>query len=464
MNIKKISKILAITIGVVILLTWIMPSATYSGYGTEVIIGQINPAGIWDVLSSLGIAIAYFWEAGLFILLVGILYEIINETGTLKGVVDKLRKKFKGHEKRFLFISVIFFLLIASLTGIYLPLFLFVPFFIAVILSMGYSKEVALLATIGSVIVGNIGLLYNNMIQQNLYLTGFSNLWYRLVLLLLSLVLTLVYVVKTAKIKRGRKSLNESMLFIEEKDKPKTKVWPLITSFIIIFILLIAGLTPWFNMFELKLFDNLHSFVMDVKIGNFFVFQSLFGQTLPPLGQWDITTLFPILILVSLFIALAYKLSGKQIIDASVRGLNKLMPFAVIAVLVNIIVVLTLNSGFYITMVNFLVGLTKNFNLCIIAINTFIGSILTVDSLYFANYTMGITSGLINSEASNALLALVGQTMYASAMLLVPSSIFLLVGLSYVDISYKDWLKYIWRLLLLLLILIFVVLIIAVLL
>ena len=103
MNIKKISKILAITIGVVILLTWIMPSATYSGYGTEVIIGQINPAGIWDVLSSLGIAIAYFWEAGLFILLVGILYEIINETGTLKGVVDKLRKKFKGHEKRFLF-------------------------------------------------------------------------------------------------------------------------------------------------------------------------------------------------------------------------------------------------------------------------------------------------------------------------------------------------------------------------
>lgn len=460
MNTKNLSKILAITIGAVIFLTWIIPASTYSGYGTDVILDKINPTGIWDVLSSLGITIAYFWQAGLFILLVGVLYEIINETGILKVVIDNLRKRFKGREKRFLFISIIFFLLISSLTGIYLPLFIFVPFFVATILSMGYSKGVALLTTIGSIIIGNVGLLYNNMIQQGLYLTGFSNLWYRLILLALSLALTIVYVAKTAKIKRGRKNLNEEMLFIEKRDKPKSKKWPLITSSIILFILLIVGLTPWYNMFTISLFDNLHDIVMNVKIGNFAIFQSLLGQTLAPLGQWDVTELFPILILVSLFIALAYKLNGKQIIEASSRGIKKLMPVAVIAVLINIVVVLTLNSGFYITVVNFLVGLTKNFNLCIMAFNTLLGSVLTVDNLYFANYTIGIASGLINSESSNALLAIVGQTMYASAMLLAPTSVLLLVGLNYIDISYKDWLKYIWRLLLLLLILIFVVLII----
>ena len=40
------------------------------------------------------------------------------------------------------------------------------------------------------------------------------------------------------------------------------------------------------------------------------------------------------------------------------------------------------------------------------------------------------------------------QTMYSLVMVIAPTSIFLIAGLSYLDIPYKEWVKYIWKLLL----------------
>ena len=90
----------------------------------------------------------------------------------------------------------------SSLTGIYFPLFAFVPLFIAVMLSMGYPKLLALLCTVGAIIIGNMSVLYNTLIFQILYLKGFSYLWYRLALLALSLTLIIIYVWKTASNKK----------------------------------------------------------------------------------------------------------------------------------------------------------------------------------------------------------------------------------------------------------------------
>ncbi|NLA43974.1 hypothetical protein GX865_07610 [Candidatus Saccharibacteria bacterium] len=37
------------------------------------------------------------------------------------------------------------------------------------------------------------------------------------------------------------------------------------------------------------------------------------------------------------------------------------------------------------------------------------------------------------------------QSTFGIAALIAPSSAILLVGLSYLEISYKDWFKYIWK-------------------
>ena len=58
---------------------------------------------------------------------------------------------------------------------------------------------------------------------------------------------------------------------------------------------------------------------------------------------------------------------------------------------------------------------------------------------------MDISYSLVGNREAMPLLALMGQTMYGTAMLIAPTSLLLLAGLNYVNVSYKDWLKYIWR-------------------
>ena len=43
------------------------------------------------------------------------------------------------------------------------------------------------------------------------------------------------------------------------------------------------------------------------------------------------------------------------------------------------------------------------------------------------------------------IIALIFQAIYGIVMVIAPTSIFLLVGLSYLNVSYKDWVKYIWK-------------------
>ena len=455
---EKLLRVLSITALIVIILTWLIRSSTYDGY--NITLGLVSPVGIWDLFSAFGVATAYFWQAGLFILFVGGFYGVINKTGSLKLLVERIKKKFRGKEKWFLVISIALFMITSSLTGIYFPLFVFIPLFVAIILSIGYTKLSALLCTVGAIIIGNMSLIYNNLVNQSLYLTGFSNLWYKLALLALTLGLTTLYVWKTAQMKKGKREINESMLFLEEGLNKTTvkKRWPLMTTFIALFVLLVLGITPWYNMFGTEMFNKMYGSVMEFSIGNFTIFKNILGQTVLPFGQWGMVELLTLLALFSLFMAVAHKLTFRQTAQGFVRGVNKLLPTAIIIVIINIVVVFTLNSGFYTTVMNFLVNLTENMNIATMAFNTFIGSMLVVDNLYFANYIMTITSNLINNEASMPLLAFIGQTMYGSAMLIAPTSLLLLAGLSYIDVPYQEWMKYIWRLLLMLLAVIFIIL------
>ena len=41
--------------------------------------------------------------------------------------------------------------------------------------------------------------------------------------------------------------------------------------------------------------------------------------------------------------------------------------------------------------------------------------------------------------------ALIFQAIYGLVMIIAPTSIFLLVGLSYFKVSYKEWFNYIWK-------------------
>ena len=68
---------------------------------------------------------------------------------------------------------------------------------------------------------------------------------------------------------------------------------------------------------------------------------------------------------------------------------------------------------------------------------------------------------VITDESLYQVLALNFQTLNGLVMLVGPTSLILIVGLTYLDIPYTTWLKYIWRFILMLFILIFAVLMIV---
>ncbi len=62
---------------------------------------------------------------------------------------------------------------------------------------------------------------------------------------------------------------------------------------------------------------------------------------------------------------------------------------------------------------------------------------------------MGTNIAIIYPDAElYPVIAFVVRVMYGLVSFITPTSLFLIAGLSYLNISYKEWLKYIWKLLL----------------
>lgn len=446
---KNLLKTLGITVLVVILLTWVLPSSNFDGY--NVTKGAILPTGLWDIFSGIGVSIAYFWQPGVFLLLVGGLYGVLKDTGALAGIVEKVKKIAKGNEKLFLVITMAIFMQTTAFTGIYFPLVVFVPLFIAIILAMGYSKFTALVCTAGSIVIGSISTIFNAQVNNVLYINGLSYFWYKIALLVLSLLITGFFIWKTAESKKSRKAENVTaeMKFLEEENKKKpAKLWPAFTGFGLLYAFFILGMTPWYQLFETRIFIDWHQTIMDIKIGNFYIFKNILGQTVVPFGQWSIVEGAVAIALIAIILALVYKVKWETALTNFINGVKKALPIAALVVLINVVVIFTLNSGFYITIINYLVGLTDKMNTLTMAINAFFGSALVIDNLYISDYLLSITSMLLNSEGTMPLLMIITQTMYGTAMLIAPTSLILIAGLAYLDVPYTKWLKYIWRLLL----------------
>ena len=84
--------------------------------------------------------------------------------------------------------------------------------------------------------------------------------------------------------------------------------------------------------------------------------------------------------------------------------------------------------------------------------------ILNVDLFYVV---AGVFSPLVSSLTDKANLnvyAVLFQSIYGLVQIFGPTSILLIVSLSYLDVPYSKWLKYIWRFVLSLFIVIFIIL------
>ena len=469
-------KILSIMLLITIIISYLLP-------GRQEAIDRI---GIADLLTNyFAIVLQNFAPIALFVLGIGGLYGVLNKTPSYKKLLDKIVTAVKPVSKRFIYILIVLFAIITALTGITIPLFIFVPFVVTIILLLGYDKLVAFSATIVSMVVGYVGGAFVTFINPN---TGandtyeafvgieepFANVFSKLLLLFAGIALLVYFVgrhIKDVEAKKVKYDLNDNseLLITEVKGKYKDiKTWPLIVVLAFTFVILIIGLIPWNSLFNISVFSDFHTWLLGLNINEFYLIPNIISSNLPALGEWTgsgnpmsvYIYASMLLVFVTFIIALINKDNVNDTMDNYLEGVKKALPAAALITFSYTVLVCAFNNGFLET----LIASYGKFNYGVSTLLAFVGCLFNVDITWISIEGFSPIISTITDESVYASVAIMFQGLYGIFMLVGPTSLFLILGLTYFDIPYTTWLKYIWRFILYLLILVALVMLLVILL
>lgn len=457
---NSLFKILAIIMIVVALLTWLIPAGYYQG---EFIDSGITRLGFVDFCQYLILPFfqSMFLEVLVFLLSVGAFYGVLSKTGVYKTTIENIAKKFK--KKGNLTLIIIAFILgaLSSFGGYGLYLFIFIPVLISIILLMGYDRVTALLVTVGAMLVGVIGTTYGaGYISQTLASLGLeynSQILYKVILFVLSLVVLLLFTLKFSKSKEKDSDFEDVYL---GKGNSKRGPVMLYVAFGILFVLLVLGCTNWSEVFEIQAFTKFHTWLTGLKIAKFPVVTSILGSGLVAFGSWTYFQLAIVLLVVAFVVA---KIYGVKYFESIVDGAKVLVKPALLVVFAYGILVIVVNSGVFITLMSYVFKAVTKFNvlgfISSVLINIF-GSALHVELPYAANFFLPYLISTYEGATVPLVANVMSQALYGLTMFVAPTSLFLILGLTYLDVPYTLWLKRVWKLVVALFLLILIILII----
>ena len=425
-------------------------------------------------------SVYFFFDIFLFILIVGGFYGVLNKSSGYKKLLDNIVSKVKKLGNKFIYLVIILFALVSALTGMDMLIFMFIPFVISIILLLGYDKLVAISATVVSSIIGVIGGIFVTFKDPNNYYgttnttmekfvgieENFANIFPKLLLLVLGVALLIFYVsrhiknVKDKKVKYELNTDNDSLVVNEVKgDYKKVKSWPLIIVFAFLFVYTVIGVMPWNTLFKVDIFNKFHTWLVGLGTKNFSIFNNLISGSFTALGEWNSNGLgnymmpMIIMLILSLVVKFISHIKFDEYVDAFINGMKKLLPSAFVVVLAYSVLVGAYNHGFLSTLIS-----KTDYNIGLAGLYSLVGSILHVDLYYTSVGVFSSIISLVEDEALYPVLAVLFQGFYGLINIVGPTSLLLIVVLTYLDVPYTTWLKYIWRLFLYLFIVICLVL------
>lgn len=274
------------------------------------------------------------------------------------------------------------------------------------------------------------------------------------------LVLYIVYSVKkkstkkkSSKAKKEKEVANElvSVDLFENtvKGSDKSNTIPLIIVGIIAILVTIMAYIPWTDVFEVEWFTNALTAVTEAKLFGVPIFSYILGNV-TEFGSWDIFGVQVVMVVAMIVLAICYKQGLTSIIDSFAEGFKKAGKLVVVLLLAYVILEFSVMYPVIPTILGKILG--SKFNVLTTTLAGIVTSAFTTEYQYTINL---VYSYLTSAYASNlSVVSIILQSTYGLVSFFVPSSAMLLVGLSYLDIPYKDWMKYIWKFLVVMLVVI----------
>lgn len=448
---NDILKTLFILVLITIGLTWFIGVGSYQN--GEFSAQSTVPLGFLDIIRLPFTTFSNFIHYGIIVLLVGAFYGVFNKTGIYSSIVGKITTK---NSKGFLIFTMILFILLASLVGGDFLLFILVPFFVTILLAFSYDKITALAATIGAILVGNLGATYNHVINAtSKYYFGVSihnEILTKVIFLFIISFLFVLFVLKFADKKSKQESKKgEIPLYIKENKSNKNK-FPFVFVAVLSFLFLAIATFNWYISFGTEVFYELHDSFKNITVNGYPLFSNIIGSS-NVIGNWGIYDFSIILVILILLVSWLYSLKKEEIIDGILNGIKATWKPAVYVVLANIVLVaINMNQGsgtnILYTIGDFVINLSTNFSIVTMSLVSLIGTFFLPDFINYSSIISTITLSSFNNEIFYPIMPFITQFVHGIMMFILPTSMLLVAGLGYLNISLKEWLSYIWKYLL----------------
>lgn len=228
----------------------------------------------------------------------------------------------------------------------------------------------------------------------------------------------------------------------------KHKIWPFVVMFSLLLVLMILAFISWGeNGFGIKAFDNATKAVTEFKLFGFEIFAKILG-TVNSFGNWTIMDLFLPIVLVMVLLIVIYKVKLNDAFDGFAEGAKKALAPAFVVILIYTILVLVTYHPFQLVIYKAVLGLAKGFNIATTTVVAVLAGLFNADAAYVFQSALPYFTSVVTNADNYSIVGIIFQSMYGLVMLVAPTSAILMVTLSYLNVSYKEWLKRIWKLLL----------------
>ena len=208
----------------------------------------------------------------------------------------------------------------------------------------------------------------------------------------------------------------------------------------------------WSGNFKIDIFTKFHTWLTELAIGDYTVISYILGNNALELGSWDLPIIAIIMSIVLILSAIIYRLSFDEMVDSLVEGLKKMVKPLLVVVLAFSVFGFINSCPFTVTICNWITHFATGFN-------PFLATLSAAVASFFHNSYFGLTSYALGDILTTTYQDMygVGIVIYSSinglVSLVAPTSIFLILGLSYLNIPYTKWIKHIWKFVLIMLVL-----------
>ncbi len=229
----------------------------------------------------------------------------------------------------------------------------------------------------------------------------------------------------------------------------------------LLFIVLVLAFVTWGdNGFKIKFFDDVTSNLTKLEVFKFPIFGKILGNV-NAFGNWTVTDMFLPMAFTLLILIFVYRVSLEDAYDGLVKGMKKaLLPAAMVILLYSILVLVTYHP-FQTVIYKVILSWTKGFNVATTTLVAILASLFNSDISYSFQSAIPYYVSVVTNLKDFSIAGIIFQSMYGLTMLVAPTSLILMGILSYLGISYKEWLRSIWKLLLelfIILLLVFIIL------